>query len=181
MLFNYLLSEVSRNSRYRIILQASVLRWYVCILRYTCLVLTDYISVHLSEGHFFSPVKCPLFSRDPEQITAANVVAHLDEDSLYKVLKYYGEESNARILARALVESRYLFHRLDTTQELANLVASLVEGERRTDRLGRHAHPATKTFQVGQLGCGALKITLLFVSWFSFIFHCTLLTTLLNV
>ncbi|XP_050715064.1 probable methyltransferase-like protein 15 homolog [Eriocheir sinensis] len=86
-------------------------------------------------------------ARDPEQITAANVLSHVDEDSLYKVLKYYGEESHARILARALVESRYLFQRLESTKELANLVSSLVEGERRTDRLGRHAHPATKTFQ----------------------------------
>lgn len=85
--------------------------------------------------------------RDPEQISAASAVSHLDEDSLYKVLKYYGEEKKARIIARALVESRYLFHRLDTTQELANLIASLAEGENRTDKLGRHAHPATKTFQ----------------------------------
>lgn len=90
--------------------------------------------------------------RDPEQITAANVLSHVDEDSLYKVLKYYGEESHARPLARALVESRCLFQRFESTKELANLVSSVVEGSRRTDRLGRHAHPATKTFQVGKAG-----------------------------
>ena len=81
-------------------------------------------------------------------MTASNILAHIDEDSLYKVLKYYGEDRNARTLARALVESRYLFQHLNTTQELSNLVASIVEGERKTDKLGRHAHPATKTFQV---------------------------------
>lgn len=85
--------------------------------------------------------------RQPEQITAADVLAHIDEGSLYKVLKFYGEEKNARLLSRALVESRYMFQRLDTTQGLANMVSSLLEGTTRTDKLGRHAHPATKTFQ----------------------------------
>ncbi|MPC76473.1 putative methyltransferase-like protein 15 [Portunus trituberculatus] len=85
--------------------------------------------------------------RQPEQITAADVLAHIDENSLYKVLKFYGEEKNARLLSRGLVESRHMFQRLDTTRGLATLVSSLLDDTTRTDKLGRHAHPATKTFQ----------------------------------
>lgn len=85
--------------------------------------------------------------REPGQITAADVLAHIDENNLYKVLKFYGEEKNARMLSRALVESRHLFQRLDTTRALADMVSSLLGDKACTDKLGRQAHPATKTFQ----------------------------------
>lgn len=81
-------------------------------------------------------------------MTAACILQHIDEDSLYKVLKFYGEEKNARKIARALVESRYLLKKLQTTKELAELVMSVVGQEYRLDKLQRSSHPATKTFQV---------------------------------
>ncbi|XP_042888201.1 probable methyltransferase-like protein 15 homolog [Penaeus japonicus] len=85
--------------------------------------------------------------RNPDQMTAACILQHIDEDSLYKVLKFYGEEKNARKIARALVESRYLLKKLQTTKELAELVMSVVGQEYRLDKLQRSSHPATKTFQ----------------------------------
>ncbi|KAG7163214.1 methyltransferase-like protein 15-like [Homarus americanus] len=67
--------------------------------------------------------------RDPNQLTAADILSHIDEDSLYKVLKYYGEESNARKISRVVVESRHLFRKLHTTKELAELVMSVTGAE----------------------------------------------------
>lgn len=85
-------------------------------------------------------------------MTAADILSHIDEESLYKVLRYYGEENpkNSRMIARAVVESRYLFRRLRTTKELANLIKSLISDEEgmRVDKLQRYTHPATKTFRV---------------------------------
>ncbi|XP_042232828.1 probable methyltransferase-like protein 15 homolog [Homarus americanus] len=86
-------------------------------------------------------------NRDPNQLTAADILSHIDEDSLYKVLKYYGEESNARKISRVVVESRHLFRKLHTTKELAELVMSVTGEDGRLDKLKRYSHPATKTFQ----------------------------------
>lgn len=86
-------------------------------------------------------------NRDPCQLTASDILTHIDEVSLYKVLKYYGEEKHARTIARGVVESRYLFRKLQTTQELAELVKSLIGEKCRFDKLQRYSHPATKTFQ----------------------------------
>lgn len=81
------------------------------------------------------------------QPTAADVIALADEEDLYKIIKYYGEEKNAKKIARALVEARYLFKRLNTTRELADLVESVLDDEIRLDKLQRKSHVATKTFQ----------------------------------
>lgn len=86
-------------------------------------------------------------NRIENQLTAADVIALADEEDLYKIIKYYGEEKNAKKIARALVQARYLFKRLKTTQELADLVASVSEDEIRFDKIQRRSHPATKTFQ----------------------------------
>jgi len=86
-------------------------------------------------------------NRDDSQLTAAEILANIDEEALYKVLKYYGEEKNARKIARAVVESRYLLRKLRTTKELAELVSSVTNIEGRQDKLQRYSHPATKTFQ----------------------------------
>ncbi|XP_068235443.1 probable methyltransferase-like protein 15 homolog [Palaemon carinicauda] len=86
-------------------------------------------------------------ARDPKQLTASDILTHINEESLYKVLKYFGEEKNARKIARALVESRYLLKKFKTTQELAEFVFSLGGEEYKIDKLGRPSHPATKVFQ----------------------------------
>lgn len=89
-------------------------------------------------------------------MTASDILRHIDEESLYKVLRYYGEENTrkSRMIARAVVESRLIFRRLKTTRELADLIQSLMsEEEVHLDKLKRYAHPATKTFRVC-LYCG---------------------------
>lgn len=86
--------------------------------------------------------------RIPDQPTAADVLARIDEPDLARILKVYGEEKNAKKIARAICDMRYSLRRLQTTRELAELIGScfgdVVHG---TDKLGRPAHLATKTFQ----------------------------------
>ena len=68
--------------------------------------------------------------------TAADLVNTLPEAELADIIYRYGEERKARRIARAIVQARPL----DTTRELADLVARVV------GRRGR-IHPATRLFQ----------------------------------
>lgn len=86
-------------------------------------------------------------SRFPNNPTASDVLTKATEDDIFKILKVYGEEKQARKIAQAIVEARYLFKRLNTTEELADLVESVCSGEVRLDKLQRKSHQATKTFQ----------------------------------
>ncbi len=81
------------------------------------------------------------------QPSAADILAHIDEESLARILKVYGEEKQAKKIARAIIEARYLFTSLKTTNELAQLVESACGFSTRTDKLQRPIHVATKTFQ----------------------------------
>lgn len=75
------------------------------------------------------------------------MLAKASEVDIYKIIKCYGEEKQARKIARAIIEARYLFKRLTTTQDLTDLVESVCSDEYRTDMLQRKTHVATKTFQ----------------------------------
>ncbi|XP_011307454.1 probable methyltransferase-like protein 15 homolog [Fopius arisanus] len=86
-------------------------------------------------------------NRFPEDPTAADVLERASEVELARIIKVYGEEKAAKRIARAIVDARYSFKKLETTWELARLVESVLGGELRTDQLGRFAHGATKTFQ----------------------------------
>lgn len=73
--------------------------------------------------------------------TAAEMLAHIDEAGLADVIYGYGEERNARRIARALVASRE-HSSLNSTAQLAEVVrkATARRGYQRID-------PATRTFQ----------------------------------
>nr|CAD7392168.1 unnamed protein product [Timema cristinae] len=86
-------------------------------------------------------------NRFPNAPTAADILAHADEDDIARILRIYGEEKQSKKIARAIIEARYLFKRLETTHELKELVASVCETDQRTDKLQRPTHSATKTFQ----------------------------------
>jgi 16S rRNA (cytosine1402-N4)-methyltransferase len=73
-------------------------------------------------------------SNDP---TAADLVNGLDETELANLIYEYGEESNSRRIARAIVEARPV----ETTTQLAEIVARTHRGPR------EKIHPATQTFQ----------------------------------
>ncbi|MCW5879099.1 MAG: 16S rRNA (cytosine(1402)-N(4))-methyltransferase RsmH [Anaerolineales bacterium] len=70
-------------------------------------------------------------------LTAADVVNDWSEAELADVLFHYGEERQARKLARAIVRARPLH----TTTQLAELIAAALGGKR------SGVHPATRSFQ----------------------------------
>jgi len=86
-------------------------------------------------------------TRLTRQPSAAEILANVDEDSLSRILKVYGEERQAKKIARAVIEARYLFKSLKTTRELAQLVESVFGFQSKVDKLQRPSHVATKTFQ----------------------------------
>jgi 16S rRNA (cytosine1402-N4)-methyltransferase len=69
-------------------------------------------------------------------VSAASLVNGLDEDELADLLYRFGEESDGRRIARAIVRARPL----QTTRQLAAVIEAV------SPRRGR-VHPATKTFQ----------------------------------
>ncbi|XP_052903181.1 probable methyltransferase-like protein 15 homolog [Anopheles moucheti] len=94
--------------------------------------------------------------RCPDQLSAADILARIQEPDLVRILKVYGEEKQAKKIARAIVSARFTVKRIETTGELASIVAHcLSQGETgsgpaydfRQDKLRRPAHVATKTFQ----------------------------------
>ncbi len=68
--------------------------------------------------------------------TAAELIDSLREDELVRILKEYGQEPRARVIAKAILAARPL----STTLELSQLV------EKTIGRRGK-IHPATRTFQ----------------------------------
>ncbi|XP_018055679.1 PREDICTED: probable methyltransferase-like protein 15 homolog isoform X2 [Atta colombica] len=85
--------------------------------------------------------------RCPKQLTAADVLERATEEDLIHIIKVYGQEKCAKKIARAIIDARYMFRKLETTKELAQLIESTLDGEIRRDSLGRFSHNATKTFQ----------------------------------
>jgi 16S rRNA (cytosine1402-N4)-methyltransferase len=72
-------------------------------------------------------------------VTAADVVRDLDEAELTEIFRTYGEEPNARRIAKAIVKARGESP-IETTLRLADII------ERTVMRRGAH-HPATRVFQ----------------------------------
>ena len=75
------------------------------------------------------------FSPD-SPISAAELVNQMSEAELAEIIFRYGEDRNARRIARAIVRARPL----ETTKQLAAVVAG-------AGRTRDHLHPATRTFQ----------------------------------
>ena len=74
--------------------------------------------------------------------TAAELLARLDEAEIARVIYEYGEERRSRRITRWIVERRERGEPVETTRQLAELVARAV-GHKRSDKI----HPATRTFQ----------------------------------
>ena len=77
-----------------------------------------------------------------DEPTAAELLAALPEEEIARIIFEYGEERKSRRIARWIVERREAGRPIETTKELAELVARAV-GHKRAERI----HPATRTFQ----------------------------------
>ena len=74
--------------------------------------------------------------------TAAELLERLPEEEVARIIYEYGEERASRRIARWIVERRERGEPIQTTGELAALVARAVGYKR-----GERVHPATRTFQ----------------------------------
>ena len=74
--------------------------------------------------------------------SAEDIVNSFDEPDIAKIIAVYGEEKKARRIAAAIVAKR-AEKRIETTEELANLVESLFPRNPGKSKI----HPATRTFQ----------------------------------
>lgn len=74
------------------------------------------------------------------RVTAYDVINRFTADRLANIFFDYGQESQGRKIARAIVEQRKI-KRIETTHDLANLIKKLTPGSY------HKIHPATKVFQ----------------------------------
>lgn len=86
-------------------------------------------------------------NRYPDEPTAADVLATIEETDLAKIIKVYGGEKMAKKIARTIIDVRYALKPIRTTNELASIVASCFDENFHLDSLNRPMHSATKTFQ----------------------------------
>ncbi len=73
-----------------------------------------------------------------QEVSAHDLVNHADEEELVHIIRRYGEDNQARRIARAIIAARPV----GSTIQLASVVDQAVGGRR-----GRRTHPATRTFQ----------------------------------
>lgn len=97
-----------------------------------------------AERGFSFHADAPLDMRlDPTSgLSAADLVAELDETALADLIFRYGEERFSRRIARRIVEQRRE-HAIKTTGELAELIRRAIPARGGHSRI----HPATRTFQ----------------------------------
>lgn len=77
-----------------------------------------------------------------DEETVAELLKRLPEEEIARIIFEYGEERRSRRIARWIVERRERGEPIETTKELADLVARAV-GSGKKDKV----HPATRTFQ----------------------------------
>jgi 16S rRNA (cytosine1402-N4)-methyltransferase len=81
---------------------------------------------------------------DPRgSLTAAGLLAEVEEAELADLIARYGEDRAARRIARSIVAARTAGRLPETTTGLARLIAGTVHVSGRRERI----HPATRTFQ----------------------------------
>ena len=77
-----------------------------------------------------------------DEETVAELLARLPEEEIARIIYEYGEERRSRRIARWIIERRERGEPVETTKELADLVARAIGG-----RMADKVHPATRTFQ----------------------------------
>ena len=76
--------------------------------------------------------------------TAEDLINRIDQHELADLIYQYGQERFSRRIAQAICDRRKK-HRIATTAQLAQIVASAIPAPARRSRTG--VHPATRTFQ----------------------------------
>lgn len=107
-------------------------------------------SVGANSGGLSEETTNPSPSATPPAITAAHLVNMLPEGELVRILREYGEEPFAGVIARAIVRRR-LERPIERTTDLASVVFDAVTRAQRGKSFSSEStstnHPATRTFQ----------------------------------
>ncbi|XP_013385312.1 probable methyltransferase-like protein 15 homolog [Lingula anatina] len=90
------------------------------------------------------PLDMRMNAQDP--VTAADAVNYLEFKDLKKIISRYGEEKLAEKIATSIIEARQIMGKIETTKQLADIIDTVFP-KHNLDKLDRHAHVATKTFQ----------------------------------
>ena len=88
---------------------------------------------------FDSNKKLDMRMNKDNPISAYEVVNNMKEDELSRIIKTYGEERKAKLIAKKIVESRAI-KEITYCNELADIIRKIYKGYHKID-------PATKTFQ----------------------------------
>ncbi|MAZ80160.1 MAG: 16S rRNA (cytosine(1402)-N(4))-methyltransferase [Rickettsiales bacterium] len=88
---------------------------------------------------FDSNKKLDMRMNKDNPISAYEVVNNMKEDELFHIIKTYGEERRAKLIAKKIVESRAI-KEITYCNELADIIRKIYKGYHKID-------PATKTFQ----------------------------------
>jgi len=64
---------------------------------------------------------------DDGPVTAADVLNTLDTEYLAKLIKTYGEERNAKKVAQAVVDARFMMMSISSTKQFCQLLSSIIE------------------------------------------------------
>ncbi|XP_018017627.1 probable methyltransferase-like protein 15 homolog [Hyalella azteca] len=82
-------------------------------------------------GGFFNSTTEPLdfrmSGRHSQEPSAKDILNHIDEDSLYQVIKIYGQNKKARKISQAIIQARYDLQDIKTPGDL-NLLIKILEG-----------------------------------------------------
>jgi len=78
--------------------------------------------------------------------TAYDIVNTWAESSIADIIYGYGEETKARIIAKAIVEARKE-SLIKTSLQLASVIEAVIPQRYKPNHGGKRIHPATKTFQ----------------------------------
>jgi len=78
--------------------------------------------------------------------TAYDIVNTWAESSIADIVYGYGEDTKARIVAKAIVEARKIAP-IKTSLQLASIIEAVIPQRYKPNHGGKRIHPATKTFQ----------------------------------
>lgn len=85
-----------------------------------------------------------------QELSAYSFLNNASENEIADIIFYYGDERNARKIAKKIVEYRVLNKKIQTTEELANIILKINKFKKNNIYRASKSisiHPATKTFQ----------------------------------
>jgi 16S rRNA (cytosine1402-N4)-methyltransferase len=84
-------------------------------------------------------------SSDDHSFSAYEFINYASEKEIADIIFYYGEEREARKIARNIIKQREANGEIETTKQLADIISKIIPYKKNNLKIS--IHPATKTFQ----------------------------------